>query len=471
MNKYLVLLIAVLSGAEVQAQVVAQAPRVVITVTIDGLQLDMLNLYAPLYGESGFKKLFRQATYYTNATFRFSPVDRSSSVASLFTGSSPYYHNIIANKWLDRTTLRPVSAVDGAHGMASPERLSASTIGDELKIGSNGLSMVYSVGTQKDMAILSGGHAADGAFWLNGDQRTFSTSSYYPRVANLWLNAYRAIQTSSANKKVYTENDAVVDAALNCLNSNNLGRDNHPDLLAVSLNAPTDFQNDLTTQRSYVALDEALSTLLEGAEKSVGKDNLLFLVTGTGTQRRFTVDREKYKIPGGTFSMSRTANILNVYLNAVFGQGHYVEATYGNQIYLDKRLIEQKRLDWSDILQRSSLFLYQIAGVKDVFTIERLVASGDLGSSRRNGYSLTNSGDLIVELAPGWKAVSETSGDFPPSLAGYVSIPIFIYGNNIPAQRVTSSVFVEQLAATLATSLRIRAPNACQEPSLPLEGK
>ena len=76
------------------------------------------------------------------------------------------YHGIIANRWLDRNTLRPVFSVDDSKHFASPHRLTTSTVGDELKVSTQGSAIVWSVAAEKAAAILSAGHAADGALWI-----------------------------------------------------------------------------------------------------------------------------------------------------------------------------------------------------------------------------------------------------------------------------------------------------------------
>ncbi len=48
----------------------------------------------------------------------------------------------------------------------SPKNLFSSTIGDELKIASR-RSDVYSIAPDAESAILSAGHAANGAFWMD----------------------------------------------------------------------------------------------------------------------------------------------------------------------------------------------------------------------------------------------------------------------------------------------------------------
>jgi hypothetical protein len=98
-------------------------------------------------------------------------------LATLATGTTPYNHGVVGLKWLDRETLRPVFCVDDKRypgvqtsDASSPTFLGVSTLGDELKVATEGKSLVYAIAPYRDAAILSAGHAADGALWI--DDRT-----------------------------------------------------------------------------------------------------------------------------------------------------------------------------------------------------------------------------------------------------------------------------------------------------------
>ena len=97
------------AGLQMQAQT---TPKLVVTLTIDQLRADYMENFSALYGEKGFKRLLRDGKAYTNATFPFSDIDRSSAIAAIHTGVPPYLNGIIANSWLDITSLRPMESVD-----------------------------------------------------------------------------------------------------------------------------------------------------------------------------------------------------------------------------------------------------------------------------------------------------------------------------------------------------------------------
>ena len=84
----------------------------------------------------------------------------------------------------------------------------------------------------------------------------------------------------------------------------------------------------------------------------------------------------------------------------------------------------------------------------------------------RNGYSLTLSGDIICEVAPGWQVVNENTGEkFNPTPSAVI-FPIIFYGSGVKANHVETVVSTDRIAPTISKSLRIRAPNGCK--SLPL---
>lgn len=71
-----ILFLTLLSGADMQAQTLQPAPRLVVNITVDQLRTDYIEHFAPLYGEGGFRKLLEQGRVYEAASYPFAPVDR-----------------------------------------------------------------------------------------------------------------------------------------------------------------------------------------------------------------------------------------------------------------------------------------------------------------------------------------------------------------------------------------------------------
>lgn len=280
-----------------------------------------------------------------------------------------------------------------------------------------------------------------------------------------WLKAYNTLHFQQGRTAALA-NDNVVSVSLQAVTSAAMGRDEMPDLLYVTLSAARakgkENESWQTCMESvYMQLDHTLATLISGVEQQVGKDKVLFVVTSTGYSDEARKDLDKYRVPSGTFYINRTANLLNMYLSAIYGQGRYVEQCYGNEMYLNHKLIEQKRLSMNEILGRSQDFLIQNSGVADVYTSERLMAGNNDILKIRNGYNPTNCGDIIIDVAPGWKLLNEETQQVIYSSAGFMPFPIIFLGSNMPHEVVKTPVSVDCVASTVAKAIRIRAPNAC----------
>jgi len=248
-----------------------------------------------------------------------------------------------------------------------------------------------------------------------------------------------------------------------------MGKDDICDLLSITLSAKG---NDMSNwqdqmQSVYMQLDNQITELITNLEERVGKGKVLFIMTSTGYNAEENVDYEKYNIPTGIFYINRTANLLNVYLSAVYGQGRYIETCFRDEMYLNRKLIEQKRISQSDILRRCQEFLIQNAGVRDVFTIERITAGGNDIQLIRNGYNPRLSGDIKIEIASGWQLLNEDTHENYTYRSCNVPFPIILYGTGIKPMRISTPVTVDRIAPTIAKAIRIRAPNACKTAPLP----
>lgn len=525
-NRYLyITLLAVLGfnaetmTAQVQGQV-KDAPRIVVSITIDQLRSDYLEAFMPLYSDKGFQRLLNNGRIYTNATYPFTPIDRASATAAIYTGTTPYYNNIIGQRWLNRKTLRPVGCVDDAKytgvnttEKTSPNQLVTSTIGDELKIASGGKAIVYAIAPFRDAAVLSAGHAANSAIWIDDHQGTWCSTSYYSQALPLWVQAYNRLSAPrnmigstewephsllGSNYSYLTQggevkpfkhkfsgthqfqlyktsalvNADITNMAMQCVTSSGMGNDKVTDLLCLTYYAGTYDRKTVTDcqlelQDTYIRLDNELGRLMTFLEEKMGRDNVLYVITSTGHFDEEIPDYSTYKIPSGTFYMARTANLMNMYLGASWGQGNYVETTYRNHIFLNRQLLETKKISIGDALSRSQEFLAMMSGVRNVYTsLQLLTSQNEQLLKVRNGYTPDNCGDIVIETAPGWTITNEDTKENEISRASFTQFPIIFFGSGIHAERILTPVTIDQIAPTVARSIRIRAPNACFSKSL-----
>lgn len=498
----------------------ANAPHLIVNITIDQLRSDYLEAFAPLYSTDGFNKLFSGGIVYSGATFPSSRLDRASAAAVLSTGTTPHSNGIVGIQWFDRETLRPVEAIDDSRyaGICtsdkySPQRLSVTTIGDELKIATSGKALVYSVAPWADEAILQAGHAADGAYWIDNINGYWCSTTFYGkelpgfiralninpvsdilkkytwkpsnamvgnfnyflsgRVSRPFEHKFEGIGRIRKFKNTGAVNDVVADAAVSCINNSSIGSDDIPDYLSVTLNGGN-FENKLPSeapielQDTYVRLDKALGSIITASEKKCGKGNVLIVVTSNGFSLSESEIPARFNIPSGIFNISRTSSLLNMYLSALYGQGKYITAVSGTDIYLDHKLIEEKQLDLDRILDKSVAFLLDITGIKEVYSSTQLQQEANLyGINRiRNSYNPKCSGDIIVELSPGWTLTNDITEERYYTTEANISFPVFFYGLSLEPERLSGVIDVTNIAPTVASVMRIRSPNACSMPPL-----
>ena len=381
-NRYLYVTLLTMLALSSQAQAQKGAsPRLVVNITIDQLMTD-------------YPTLFDDGLIYEQGYYPYKQIDLSSAISSVVTGTSPFYHTITADKWLDRQSLQTV--------IPTPNDIAVSTLADELKLATKGKGKVCAVASKKETAELTSGHNSDRIAW-NDDKR----------------------------KKWNSIN--LTDKALQLLAEEKLGTDSIPDLLFLSYDAKDE------------TLHNSLTKLVREIERIIGQGQTLFVVTSTGYTDEDVDEYARYNIPTGVYYSNRTANLLNMYLGALWGQGKYVEGSYRNQLYLNHQLLESKRLSLTDATQKSKEFLLQMSGVKrvDIHLYEQ------------------HMGDLVIELNPGWQIQNDDTHEQLPVKQQLACFPIIFYGANIPSEKVKTPVSIERIAPTIAKTIRIRAPNAC----------
>lgn len=487
MKKELLATILVLTIGGWQVQEASAQTRLVVSLTIDQLRSDYIDAFSPYYGSQGFKRLMRDGKVYRQVQFSFDAKDRASAIAAIYSGTTPSVNGIISNEWLDRETGRPRNCVDDISFMgnntnenSSASLLLSSTLPDELKIATNNQAIIYSVAPFRDAAILSAGHAANCAFWINSETGKWCSTTYYKDFP-WWLNDYNTRQGPDLRVKDKdqvnryrhlltspTVNDEVNRLTEELLTQSNIGRDETIDFLALTYYAGTYQHQPLQIveqeiQGIYTNIDNCLGNLLDMLEHKVGMSHVLLCVSSTGFTDPVYQDLTTYNIPSGEFYLNRCATLLNMFLMATYGEGEYVEYFYDQQIFLNHKLIENKRLDLADIQQKASEFLVQFSGVNEVYSANRLLLApySERIERSRNGYHNKRSGDLVIEVLPGWQIVDEQTQEKKTVSKSVTPAPFIILHPSFKAATINTPVVAERIAPTIANTIHIRAPNGC----------
>ncbi len=187
----------------------AQKPKLVVGIVVDQMRYDYLIRFWDKFGDDGFKKLVNEGFDCKNDNFNYMLTYTGPGHASIYTGTTPENHGIIANTWYNKVSKKYVYCVQdttvntigstSVNGKMSPKNLLTTTITDELKLATNNKAKVIGISLKDRGAILPAGHSANAAFWFDGNNiGQWISSSYYMKKLPDWLKKLNA--TNPAEK-------------------------------------------------------------------------------------------------------------------------------------------------------------------------------------------------------------------------------------------------------------------------------
>jgi predicted AlkP superfamily pyrophosphatase or phosphodiesterase len=175
-------------------------PRLVLLIVADQFRYDYLERFGDLFGQNGLRRMLREGASWIDCNYDHSLTYTAPSHATMMTGAYPALTGIIANDWPDRETGKKVSSVSDARAKllggaqteegASPRRLMASTLGDEMRLATNDRAKVIGISVKDRSAILSAGRHANAAYWLSMKTGMLVSSDYYFKQLPAWVASF-----------------------------------------------------------------------------------------------------------------------------------------------------------------------------------------------------------------------------------------------------------------------------------------
>jgi predicted AlkP superfamily pyrophosphatase or phosphodiesterase len=175
-------------------------PRLVLLIVVDQLRYDYLERFDDLFVANGVKRLLREGASWSLSNYDHMPTYTAPGHGTIMTGAYPAETGIVGNEWPDRATGKKVTSVSdttvkllggrpGDTG-SSPRRLMSSTVGDELRLVTNGRSKVIGVSIKDRSAILPAGRNANAAYWFSINSGTVVSSTYYFEQLPAWVTNF-----------------------------------------------------------------------------------------------------------------------------------------------------------------------------------------------------------------------------------------------------------------------------------------
>nr|WP_308269362.1 alkaline phosphatase PafA [Prevotella sp.] len=507
-----------------------ERPKLVVGIVVDQMRWDYLYRYQKRYTDGGFKRLLGEGFSCENTMIPYVPSVTAIGHTCIYTSSVPSIHGIAGNNFVkdgkkvyctDDDSVKPVGTTSVA-ALMSPRNLWVSTIGDEMKIASNGRAKVVGVALKDRASILPAGHNPNGAFWFDDQTGCFITSSYYMDRLPKWVEAFNDKRLPEQYlsqkwntlypKNTYTEsttdeneyengiregvkatlplnlpelykkygygiirntpfgNSLTLDMAKAAIDGEQLGADDETDLLTVSCSS-TDYighqvgTHAIETEDTYLRLDKAIADFLTYLDSKVGKGNyLVFLSADHGAMNNaaFLQDR---RIPAGSWDASATAKKLNHVLAKEYPEaGDIVKTVMNYQVFFNRDVIKSKQLDFDNIKQTVVNVLKEDPSV--LYACDMAKASTESIPEEVkfriiNGYNRERSGDVVIILKPNFYAHGMKGTDHGAWNSYDTHIPLVFMGWGIKHGATTKQTFMTDIAPTIAAMLHVQAPNGC----------
>src|SRR5579864_7493685 len=344
-------------------------PKLVVVIVIDQFRGDYLERYRNQFGDAGFRLLLDHGAYFSNCNYNYANTRTAPGHATLFTGSYSSGHGIVANEWWDQKTKRMVTSVEddstklvgvaGEKAGASPHNLLADTLGDELKLATQGKARVFAVSLKDRAAILPGGFAADAAYWIDPASGAWLTSTYYrndlpkwvqefnsTRAAKYWDREWKDAQgtvlRSTAHRKskdgseagfyevvgpTSFANEYELEFTKELVQYENVGRGPATDLLSVSL-SPNDIlghqvgPDSPEMQQMALDLDRELADFFAFLGHQIGLANVWIALSADHGVSSLPDAVKKLRIPAANLDSKKLEAQLNSAIATKFSSGH-----------------------------------------------------------------------------------------------------------------------------------------------------
>ncbi len=509
------------------------SPRLIVGITVDQMRYDYLLRYWNDFGSKGFQRLVDEGFLCHNLHYNYMPTYTGPGHASIFTGTTPAFHGIIENDWYNRmndtiiycssdNSVKGVGTASKA-GQMSPHYLTASTLGDMLRMRTNKRGKVIGISMKDRGAILPAGRTADAAYWFVGaDEGVWASSSWYMNELPAWVvqfnqskkadtylsqtwNLYRdaavydesiednnahetpfkgstkptfpydlsALRAANGNYEMIKAtpfgNSLTLDFAREVIEQEKLGADAITDMLCMSFSS-TDYIGHqfgihaMETQDCYLRLDSELGTFLEYLDKKVGKGNYTLFLTADHGGAPTPSYTAKEQAMGGYWKSDRLELFLEDTLAKRYGQGDWILNESNQNVFLNHSLIQNKKLSLKEIQYEVAQMCLSFSEVLNAYTASDLNQSrgGDgLKNMIQQGFDARRSGDVVYVLDPGFIEYGMSGTTHGSPFTYDTHVPAIFFGYGVQHGETYVRQAITDIAPTVSMLSGMPLPDAC----------
>ncbi len=502
------LAVALLSSNFVFASAYDARPKLIVIVVLDQFRPDFLERNRASFGPDGFALFLDRGAYFADCRYDYAATHTGPGYATLLTGAYVDGHGILGNSWFDPERKRSVLAesddstrllgVTGKKAGGSPHRLLATTLGDELKLATEGKSRVFSVSLKPRAAILQGGRAADAAFWIDRGDGAWLSSSFYMNLLPGWVedfnHAGRAAKywdlewkdsagTVFATTKPRPKGDFFnvvggtpygtdyqLEFTRELVAREKLGAGPATDLLILGMSATDvlghDVAHDSPGMNAMIQrLDRQLAEFFAFLGRQIGLANVWIALSADHGISPLPENANKLRLPGEHFDLGKLRRQLNARLTERLSAGkpaEYVPSLDWPVAYLSADAFTTAGINQADAELLVGELLVK-SGRWHSFYTRSQIASGQIPSSamsRRYAHSTSPRGGWHVLGVPAVYDVSQTEGtDHHTPYAYDTHVPLAFYGLPFRPGKYYTAAEPVDMVSTLTTLLGISRPS------------
>lgn len=425
------------------------APRLTVFIQVDGLEESNLKKMRPFWSQGGMRTLSEEA-YQTTLAFPHPVYGGVETLATLLTGTTPHRHGVAADTYYSRTDRMPHALLQdtqekgiGIQQGWSARALLTPTLTDYLRMSEGSAAKIFAVGLHPAQTVLLAGHSANACCWLDADSCCWVGTTYYAQglpsaaddmnmsgrnkeiLSRPWLPrmdilTYNSPSDEERKKKGFhydgmkvacncpAANELVVELALKIVDEEHMGQDIIPDMLmlemtALSPKATTDPIVSAEQEDMYLGLNQHIGFLMEQLNRKVGRENYQLVVVGTPALGVGCGLMNAAGLATASLNIDRMAALTGSYLMAIYGHERWVDGGYGQSIYLNRTLIEQKHLSLTTMQRQVAEFLLEFEGIRMAWPGHEAYTVPELST----WVNKRQIGDVVFVPQPGWQLYAD----------------------------------------------------------------